>query len=198
MKIVLASASPRRREILELAGLAPDEIVPSDADETVPAGTSPAETVKLLAKRKGESVLPRVGEDALVISSDTVVALGDEILGKPADRDDARRMLRLLSGKKHHVYTGVYITCGKKETLFHNDTEVEFYDLTDGEIESYLDTGEPFDKAGAYGIQGRGCFLVRRIDGDFFSVMGLPAAEVCRAVSAMEREAGREETGEEV
>ncbi|MBQ6020489.1 MAG: septum formation protein Maf [Clostridia bacterium] len=188
MKIVLASASPRRREILTLAGLAPDEIIPSDADETVLDGLTPAETVMMLAKRKGESVKPRAGEDAVVISSDTVVALGNEILGKPADRADAFRMLRLLSGKKHHVYTGVYITRGGRETLFYNATEVEFYALTDGEIESYLDTGEPFDKAGAYGIQGRGCFLVKRIDGDFFSVMGLPAAEVYRAVSAINNE----------
>ena len=188
MKIVLASASPRRRKILTLAGLAPDEIIPSDADETVPAGTSPAETVRILAKRKGESVRLRAGKDALVISSDTVVALGDEILGKPADREDARRMLRLLSGKKHFVYTGVYITYRGREELFCNATEVEFYTLTDGEIESYLDTGEPFDKAGAYGIQGRGCFLVKRIDGDFFSVMGLPAAEVYRAVRAINLE----------
>ncbi|MBQ6164272.1 MAG: septum formation protein Maf [Clostridia bacterium] len=193
MKIVLASASPRRKEILELAGLAPDEIIPSDADETVPEGLTPDETVRILAKRKGEGVRPKAGEDALVISSDTVVALGNEILGKPADRDDARRMLRLLSGKKHFVYTGVYITFRNRETLFCNATEVEFYELTDGEIEAYLDTGEPFDKAGAYGIQGRGCFLVKRIDGDFFSVMGLPAAEVYRAVRAINLEMKNEE-----
>ena len=185
MKLILASASPRRREILELIGLAPDAIIPSDADETTPEGLSPAEQVRLLARRKGESILPKTGEDDLILASDTLVACDGVVLGKPHDRGDAFRMLRMLSGRTHEVCTGVCLLYRGKTDVFVNRTQVEFYPLTDGEINAYLDTGEPFDKAGAYGIQGRGAVLVKGIRGDFFSVMGLPAAEVARRVREM-------------
>lgn len=180
MKITLASASPRRRDILTLIGMEPDEILPSDADETVPADMPADETVKLLAARKAERVADRVDEDTLLIASDTVVVLDGAILGKPADRDDAFSMLSRLSGRVHTVYTGVCMRYHGHSRVFCQHTDVSFYPLTDEEINAYLDTGEPFDKAGAYGIQGRGAVLIRGIDGDFFTVMGLPAAEVAR------------------
>ncbi|MBR1811044.1 MAG: septum formation inhibitor Maf [Clostridia bacterium] len=184
MNIILASASPRRREILELIGLAPDAILPSEADETVEASLPPEEKVMTLAARKAASVAARddLPPDALIIASDTVVVYGGTVLGKPRDRADGCRMLKMLSGRTHAVYTGVCLLYQNKKQIFYNKTDVEFYPLTDGEINAYLDTGEPFDKAGAYGIQGKGSVLVRRIDGDFFSVMGLPAAQVRRAV----------------
>lgn len=185
MRVLLASASPRRREILCRIGLAPDLIVPADADETLPADIAPREAVQLLAERKALCVLPAAESDDLLIASDTVVALDGEILGKPKDRADAYRMLRLLSGKIHEVYTGVCLYYKEQKEVFSVRTAVEFYPLTEQEINAYLDTGEPFDKAGAYGIQGWGCLLVKRIDGDFFSVMGLPAAETRRAADKL-------------
>ena len=180
MKIILASASPRRREILTTIGLAPDEIMPSDADETIAEGTPAHEAVMILSERKAESVAKKAPADSLLIASDTVVVLDGEILGKPRDRQDAYDMLSRLSGRIHSVYTGVCMILNEKKSVFYQKTDVEFYPLTDADINAYLDTGEPFDKAGAYGIQGRGSVLVKGIDGDFFTVMGLPAAEVYR------------------
>lgn len=181
-KIILASASPRRRALLEGIGLADFTILPSDADEELPENISPGEAVKLLAKTKVESVSKSAGGNAVVIAADTVVCYQDEILGKPADRGDAFRMLSMLSGKTHAVYTGFCVRNGSREILASERTEVEFRPLTSEEIWSYIDTGEPFDKAGAYGIQGLGAMLVRRIDGDYYNVMGLP---VCRLSLAL-------------
>lgn len=181
-KIILASASPRRRALLEGIGLADFTILPSDADEELPENISPGEAVKLLAKTKAESVSKSAGGNAVVIAADTVVCYQDEILGKPADRGDAFRMLSMLSGKTHAVYTGFCVRNGSREILASERTEVEFRPLTSEEIWSYIDTGEPFDKAGAYGIQGLGAMLVRRIDGDYYNVMGLP---VCRLSLAL-------------
>ncbi len=181
-KIILASASPRRRALLEGIGLADFTILPSDADEELPENISPGEAVKLLAKTKAESVSKSAGGNAVVIAADTVVCYQDEILGKPADRGDAFRMLSMLSGKTHAVYTGFCVRNGSREILASERTEVEFRSLTSEEIWSYIDTGEPFDKAGAYGIQGLGAMLVRRIDGDYYNVMGLP---VCRLSLAL-------------
>lgn len=187
MRIVLASASPRRREILCNVGLEPDLIIPSDADETVNESMSAEETVKVLAERKASAIKDKTLAGDIIIASDTIVVLNEKKLGKPADRNAAYNMLAALSGKLHSVFTGVCVLSGDKKICFCNKTDVEFYDLSEEDINSYIDTGEPFDKAGAYGIQGKGSVLVKRINGDFFSVMGLPGAEVYKAVKEITR-----------
>ena len=178
MKIILASASPRRKELLTLAGIEYDVIV-SQCDETLPDGITPDKAVEELAKQKAEDVFSR-NSDAMVIAADTVVALGNTILGKPKDEEDAFNMLSSLSGRRHTVFTGVCIRTKDKTDIFHVATEVEFYDLTEKEIRDYIATKEPMDKAGAYGIQGKGFVLVKGIHGDYFNVVGLPLAETVR------------------
>ena len=182
MSVVLASASPRRRELLQRAGV--EFIVRvSDADEHIEPDTPPHEAVMALARQKALAVAKTCPGD-LVIGADTVVVYDGAILGKPADAADAARMLRMLSGKTHVVYTGVCLVCADKEETFYEQTRVTFYPLTEQEIEAYVATGEPMDKAGAYGIQGRGCTLVQGICGDYFNVVGLPVAAVCRRLRA--------------
>ena len=154
----------------------------SDADETLPAGLAPPEAVMTLAKRKGDSVFSAGGADDTVVAADTVVCAAGEILGKPGTEAEARAMLRTLSGRAHTVYTGVYVRSAERAVSFCAATEVEFYPLTDAEIDAYIATGEPFDKAGGYGIQSRGALLVRAIRGDFYNVVGFPVAEVSRAL----------------
>ena len=173
MNVVLASASPRRKLILENAGYSVTVRV-SDADETLPENITPEKAVEHLAKVKANAVERKT--DELVIGADTVVVLDGEILGKPADEDDAFKMLTALSGRKHKVYTGVCIIYNEKEEIFHDCTEVEFYPLLPDEIRAYIKTGEPMDKAGSYGIQEKGSLFVKGIVGDYFSVMGLPVA----------------------
>ena len=177
-KIILASASPRRRELLTLAGVN-FSVECADADETLPQGISPREAVELLAQKKAAAVAA-THDDCAVIGADTVVSAQGKILGKPADYDEAFEMLSLLSGKTHSVYTGVCIICGGERVVFSEKTDVTFYDLTDAEIDGYIKTNECFDKAGSYGIQGRGCTLVKKIDGDYFNVVGLPVARTIR------------------
>lgn len=179
-RFIVASASPRRREILENAGYS-FEVIPSDADENISEKLSPEETVCELSRRKALAVLEK-NKDAVVFGCDTVVALGDEILGKPKNDEDAKRMLRMLSGKTHTVSTGVCLADKDNIMVFANTTRVEFYPLSEDTIESYIATGECSDKAGAYGIQGFGSVLVKRIEGDYFSVMGLPISETARAL----------------
>ena len=179
---IVASASPRRRELLMNAGFS-FEIIPSDADEALPEGIGTEEAVCLLAERKALAVLEG-REDSVVLGCDTVVVLDDVILGKPSDREDAKRMIRMLSGRTHQVITAVCIAeKGRRET-FSNVTEVEFYPLSEETVESYVATGESDDKAGSYGIQGYGAALVKGIKGDYFSVMGLPVAECVRVLSS--------------
>ena len=181
MALILASGSPRRRELLGL--ITTDfTVCVSGAEETVPEGLTPAETVEALAEIKGRAVFAEHAADT-VIAADTVVAVDGVILGKPASRQEAFDMLRLLSGKTHEVFTGVWIANAQAAVRFHERTEVTFYPLSDDEIWSYADTGEPFDKAGAYGIQGRGALLVRGINGDFFNVVGFPVAKTARALN---------------
>ncbi len=181
MKIILASASPRRRELLTLAGV-DFEVRTSDVEEKVPEGMSPEETVKLLAGQKASAVAENF-RNCCVIGADTVVVCGGRILGKPRDREQACEMLRTLSGKTHCVFTGVCIMCGAEVVSFAEKTEVTFYELTDEEIAAYTATGEPMDKAGAYGIQGRGCVLIKGISGDYFNVVGLPVARTVREIN---------------
>ena len=180
MSLILASGSPRRRELLGL--ITTDfTVCVSGAEEVVPPGLSPEQTVMALARLKGKDVFLAHPADT-VIAADTVVVSDGVILGKPRDEKDAFRMLRLLSGKTHAVYTGVWIAAGENETCFCEKTDVTFYELTDDEINAYIATKEPFDKAGAYGIQGKGAVLVRGIAGDFFNVVGFPVAAVYRAL----------------
>lgn len=176
--IILASKSPRRQELIR--NITDDfEVIVSEADETLPEGIAPEEAPVYLASVKARAVAAE-HPDRTVIGADTVVILDDTVLGKPRDKDDAFRMLRALSGRIHTVVTGCCIIRGGRERAFGERTQVEFYPLSDSEIEDYIASGEPFDKAGSYGIQGNGCLFVKGIVGDFFNVMGLPVAELNR------------------
>ena len=183
MKIILASNSPRRRELLTLAGIE-YTVIPSECEELLPEKITPAEAVEELSRQKAEDVFSR-HTDSMIIAADTVVALDGKILGKPRDEADAFSMLTSLSGKVHTVYTGVCIKTQDSTQIFHCATDVEFYPLTDEEIRAYIATTEPMDKAGAYGIQGKGSLLVKGIKGDYFNVVGLPLAETVRKISRM-------------
>lgn len=182
--IILASASPRRREILTTLGI-PHRILVSDADETLPAGISPAQAVETLAARKAAAVAPLVAAEDIVLAADTVVAVDGDILGKPCDEADAAAMLRRLSGRAHTVYTGVALRRGEQVLIAHEATDVHFAPLTETDIAAYIATGEPADKAGAYAIQGRGAAFVERIEGDYFNVVGLPAHRVVTMLAAL-------------
>ena len=185
-EFILASSSPRRRDILTLTGV-PFRVLVSDVDEVIPPGSTPAQAVQSLARQKAEAVR-RMPEAAgfPVVAADTVVYLDGKILGKPHSRQEAFSMLSSLSGRTHHVFTGVCIlTTEGDPILFCEETPVEFYPLSTAEIEDYIATGEPMDKAGAYGIQGRALVFVKRIDGDFFNVMGLPAARLIRTLRSL-------------
>lgn len=181
--MILASQSPRRRELLAL--ITPDfEVVPAQGEEKLPAGIAPDEAVLMLSQQKAAEVSARKfpGGDVTdtIIAADTVVAIDGDILGKPHSNENAVEMLRRLSGRKHGVFTGVTFITPDKTVSFVEETTVEFFPLTESEIEAYAATGEPMDKAGAYGIQGRGALLVKRIEGDYYNVMGLPVGELYR------------------
>lgn len=179
MKIILASASPRRKEILE--GLCVDfRVIVADADESCSL-TDPAEYAKEIAKRKGQAVwskLSAADRDAVIISADTVVVAAGEILGKPRDRDDAVRMIKLLSGGVHTVITGIGVTVGGVTYTSHSTTYVRVSALPESAIDEYVDSKDPFDKAGAYGIQGQFSKWIEGIDGCYFNVVGLPVNEL--------------------
>ena len=172
-RLILASASPRRRELLAMLGLTDFEVIPARGEPSIPVGAHPADAVARIARYKAETVADQ-NPGALVLAADTVVALDGRILGKPAGAADAAEMLRALSGREHAVYTGVALLCGARALCRTERTAVHFRPLTDGEIAAYIATGEPLDKAGAYGAQGRGSLFVERIEGDFFNVVGLP------------------------
>ena len=174
--IILASQSPRRQELLKYI-TTEFEIRVSDVDEALPDGISPSDAVLYLSNIKAQ---PFANGDDIVIGADTVFALDGKILGKPKTTEEARQMLRFLSGREHNVFTGVTIANAEKSTSFAVETRVKFFDLTDDEIERYIATGEPMDKAGAYGIQGYGSLLVESITGDYFNVVGLPVSTLAR------------------
>lgn len=176
--LLLASSSPRRNELLKMAGYE-FTVAPSDVNEDYVRGTPPMQIVEQLATRKAKAVAKDHPIDA-VLAADTLVVLKGRILGKPKDEAEAKAMLKLLAGNVHQVYTGYCIICGSKMVCGHECTSVEFYTLREDEIDAYVATGEPLDKAGAYGIQGRGALLVKRIDGDFYNVMGLPVGKINR------------------
>lgn len=187
MALILASGSPRRKELLSF--ITPDfEVRVSDAEEIVDPALTPEETVRSLARQKAAAVEPSLCDGDILISADTVVFIDGSILGKPHSREEAFSMLSTLSGRRHTVYTGVCISDGKKRVDFAERTEVEFLSLSEKEINAYIDSGEPFDKAGAYGIQGRGALLVKGIEGDFYNVMGFPVARVNRELAAFGKE----------
>jgi septum formation protein len=178
MKLILASASPRRAEILRNAGIQ-FEIRKTDVDESRLVDELPGDYVRRLALAKALSAAAEyrnLGDAALILGADTVVVLDADILGKPASQDDARSMLRRISGRIHEVHTGLALlrTPGTKQRVIEEITRVHFASLTEQEIENYIATGEPFDKAGAYAIQGIGGRYVTRIEGCYFNVMGLP------------------------
>ena len=172
--LVLASGSPRRAELLARLGVTLD-VRPSDVDETPHAGEPPAELVRRLAALK--AMAARAGDDEVVVAADTEVVLDDQVLGKPVDRAAAAAMLRRLSGRPHEVLTGVAVRRGPLVHVEVVRTTVVFRPLTDAEVAWYLDTGEPFDKAGGYGLQGAAAALVARIEGSDTNVIGLPLAE---------------------
>lgn len=181
--LILASRSPRRKELLSI--ITPDfKIIPAVGEERADKSLPPDRYVCELARHKAEEIAAKYPDDT-VIGADTVVAVGGEILGKPKDEADAVRMLKLLSGTEHHVYTGVYIIRGNENAVFAEDTTVHFFELSDKEIDDYIATGEPFDKAGAYGIQDYGALLVSGISGDYYNVMGLPVGRLARELKNM-------------
>ena len=176
--IYLASQSPRRKQLMELTGFE-YTVCPTNSDESGADKMKPKNAVEYLSHIKAETLYNRINENDIIIGSDTVVAMNDEILGKPKDKEDAFKMLKKLSGNTHSVFTGVTILKKNEKKItvtFSCETKVEFFDLTDEEIEKYIATGEPFDKAGAYGIQEKGALFVKAVHGDFFNVVGLPIA----------------------
>ncbi len=179
IQVILASKSPRRREIFSALSI-PIRIVTADTDESYQPGTAPSEIVRQLATRKCEAVtqlLREQGElddNTMIVAADTIVSLDGTIMGKPANAEDAARMLRQLSGKKNQVYTGVAVHFGDRTAAIDDHTDVWFAPLSDKEIAAYVETGEPLDKAGAYGIQERAGFFSEKIEGDFSTVVGFP------------------------
>ena len=183
MNIILASASPRRRELLERIGITGFTVAAPNVDESVEPGLSPADMVETLSLRKARAAAKNFGPDDLILAADTVVALDGAVLGKPRDEDDAFAMLSALSGRENRVYTGVTVLRGDKAVTQHEETAVTFRELSPDEIRGYIATGEPMDKAGAYGIQGVGALLVSGIRGDYSNVMGLPVFRLGQMLS---------------
>ena len=180
---ILASASPRRKEILSNLGV-PFEVFVTDADETSDI-TDPTVLAEELSARKGRAAWKALTElgadlaDRVLIASDTTVSVDGLILGKPADAEDAKRMLGLLQGRRHRVVSGIYLCLNGEEAVSHAVTEVEFSPMTEDDIQAYVETGEPFGKAGAYAIQGMASAWIRGICGDYFNVVGLPVNRMC-------------------
>lgn len=183
LRIILASNSPRRKELLEKMGFRDFKISAPNVDETVEDGLSPAEIVEQLSLRKARAAAKKNRPDDLVIAADTVVALDGAVLGKPANEADAFAMLSALSGREHHVYTGVTVLQGERVLAEHEETAVTFRAVEPEEIWGYIATGEPMDKAGSYGIQGLGALLVSGIRGDYCNVMGLPVFRLGRILA---------------
>lgn len=188
-RIILASTSPRRQELIASLRI-PFEIMPSEADENTPAGWSPEQIVESLALRKAEAVLHKLTDgqgDGIIVGSDTIVVVDGHVLGKPVDHADAARMLSMLQGRAHFVYTGVACidqSSGNKQ-VSHRVTTVKMKSLSADAITAYVKSGEPADKAGSYAIQGLGATIVEGIEGDYFNVVGLPLSLLSDMLSAM-------------
>ena len=180
-KLILASASPRRRELLAQAGYA-FEVVPAHIDETRHAGEDPSEYVQRLALEKAQAIHAQ-HPDAIVLGADTTVVLNGEVLNKPQSVEDAARMLRALSNNTHQVHTGIAVVARDVECTHVETTDVFFRTISEEELATYLATGDSLDKAGAYGIQGYAARWIPRIEGDYFNVMGLPVAATVRLLA---------------
>ena len=185
MDIILASQSPRRKELLHQMGLKGFRISVPEVDETIEGNLPPAMIVEELSLRKARAVAEHADEDDLIIAADTVVALDGAVLGKPEDESTAFSMLSALSGNRHHVYTGLTVILGDRVITQHEMTAVTFRELEPEEISNYIATGEPMDKAGGYGIQGLGALLVSGLNGDYFNVMGLPVYRLGRILNEL-------------
>lgn len=185
MKLILASGSPRRAELLQRMGLA-FTVQPSNTEEILEPGLTPQQEVVSLSRQKAQAVYETLTEPAVVLSADTVVVLDEAVLGKPRDAVEAKKMLRALSGRSHLVLTGVTVMGPAGAAVHCEETAVHFRTLSEEEIDAYIMTNEPMDKAGAYGIQGYASLFITGIEGDYYNVMGLP---VCQA-GLMLREAG--------
>ena len=182
MDIILASQSPRRKELMGQIGLK-FKVISPNVDEHMEGNPSPAQLVEELSLRKARAVARQADGEALIVAADTVVALEGTVLGKPEDEREAFAMLSALSGNRHYVYTGVTVLRDGRAVTQHEVTTVTFRELEPDEISSYIATGEPMDKAGAYGIQGLGALLVSGIEGDYFNVMGLPVYRLGRILA---------------
>ena len=179
-KIVLASGSPRRQELLQRMGITDFDVRVPQTEEAYPAGLTPQQIVEYISREKAEAAAKLCTPEEIVITADTMVFLDEARLGKPADEADALRMLTALQGRRHTVCTGVTVRQGDRVLTESESTEVYFRAATQAELLGYIATGEPMDKAGAYGIQGLGALLVEKINGDFFNVMGLPVLRLSR------------------
>ena len=175
-RIILASKSPRRRELMELLHI-PFEVIVSDIDEQIDYTKDLVKEIEKLSFRKAQAVF-KDHSDALVIGSDTIVKIGNDVLGKPKNIEDAKAMLKELSDNTHQVVTGVTILCKDKAETFSSVADVTFYPLSDEEIDAYIATNEPMDKAGSYAIQGDAAKFIRSIHGDYYTIVGLPIAEL--------------------
>ena len=184
MAVILASGSPRRRELMEMLKVSDLKIIPAKGEECSPEGAGPEETVKALARAKCAEVGALAAAEDTVVAADTIVWFDGKIYGKPHSEQEAFEMLTALSGATHEVYTGVAVLAGGEMHIEAERTLVHFREIPAEEIRAYIATGEPMDKAGAYGAQGRGAVFVRGIDGDFFNVMGLP---LCRLDAMLKR-----------
>ena len=180
-KLVLCSQSPRRQELLRQMGVTDFEIRVPRVEERVPQGLSPRATVEYISREKADAV--SAAADEIVITADTMVFLDDQRLGKPQDEADALRMLTALQGRRHTVCTGVTVRQGDRVLTESEATGVVFRPAEESELRAYIATGEPMDKAGSYGVQGKGALLVERLEGDFFNVMGLPVLRLSRMLA---------------
>lgn len=178
--IVLASGSPRRRELLERIGVTDFTVRVPEVEESFPEGLTPQQVVSYISREKAEAAVRLCGRSDIVITADTMVFLDDKRLGKPRDEAHALEMLTALQGRRHTVCTGVSVCQGDRCLTETESTDVFFRPATEAELRRYIATGEPMDKAGAYGVQGRGALLVERLEGDFFNVMGLPVLRLAR------------------
>ena len=182
MQIILASQSPRRRELLERMGISQFDVIPAKGEERADPNLTPDQLVEELSRQKAAEIAAG-NPDALIIAADTVVAVDGTVLGKPHDRDDAVRMLQTLSGREHTVYSGLTVCWQGRSVTQHEATAVRFRPLSETDIDHYVSTGEPMDKAGSYGIQGYGCTLVEGISGDYYNVVGLPVCRLSQILS---------------
>ena len=180
MALIIASKSPRRQELLQRMGLTDFKILVPDADESFPDGLTPQQTVEYISRVKAVAAKELVSAEDIVITADTMVFLDEHRLGKPTDEADALRMLTALQGRSHTVCTGVTVMQGDHILTESEPTKVYFREASEAELRGYIATGDPMDKAGAYGVQSLGALLVERIDGDFFNVMGLPVLRLSR------------------